>query len=554
MGFGGRSKGYPIVADSKDRQSRRTVTPRENAPAEKVAVLKMFGQILGNVNLYGLEHRITMNTLETSFEKLTALLAAQGSLSITMTESDFRVDGKVVPDKLTMLDAFRERLKALHAGGFTLNEGMTADEFVRLVMVLALPSTGGDEAGSLSEQLRGAGVTHIQSRVASVVEVGEDELVVQKDEVEEAGYGEAVIDQIVAFLRGEPSGGDSPLANIDKAAENPEELSDLIMQAVDVQRSPGNLADGESLGDIVVGCLRRAYDGLCRDKAFETKKGKKQVAKTLALMEESLLKKLRDFAGDAGEDAAEAVAETCEELREDVRTESLASDYAKRKEALEKAEQRILRHLKRQDADQIEKSSIGQKLAAGGLSPTQWQEFLIRSSKVPDVGLGGGDAVAGLATVLSQLESVIESVGRTGDTDQTSQSIAEAVARVSQVIDTSASHAEEKIQALQDLARDARDADEGEDPEAGRKQRRSMLAFLGEIAQELRQPLAVISTTIDMLQRIELDAARQAEMQMLQLAHSSTERMDHLIARLTEVVGFPRDLTPDENIVADIYR
>lgn len=541
----------------KDKTSRRSAVQREPASPDKVAVVKLFGQILGNVNLYGLEHRITMNTLENGFERLSGILQKHGKLSITLSDNEFMVDGMPVQDKSPMIGTFRERLRALSAAGFTLSEGVTADEFVRLVIILTSPEEAQDDT-SLAEKLREAGAAHIQSRVASVVEVDEDEIVVNKGDVDGEGYGGDAVDQIIAFLRGDQAAGAQSLADIEKAANHTEDLSSLIMQAVDVRRGQANLADGESLGDIVVGCLRRAYEGLCKDKSFKTKKGKKQVAKTLAVMEESLLKKLRDFAGEGSEEIEAAVSGACEEMRQETQTELLVDEYAKKKKALEKSERGILRHLKRQSPESIAKYNVEAKLEAGGLSPTQWHEFLIRSKKAeaagPGSGIGGEGSVATLAAVLSQLETVIESVGKQGVTEQTSGSIAEAVARVSRIVEESAAQTEDKITALQGLAKEAAEAEERHDIPTRDRNRRSMLAYLGEIAQELRQPLAVISTTIDMLQRVELDEARQAELQMLQLAHKSTERMDRLIAKLTEVVGFPRDLTPDQAIVADLYR
>ena len=43
------------------------------------------------------------------------------------------------------------------------------------------------------------------------------------------------------------------------------------------------------LGDLIVGCVRRAFDALMKDPAAKTQKGKKNVSRRLADLEDALL-------------------------------------------------------------------------------------------------------------------------------------------------------------------------------------------------------------------------------------------------------------------------
>ena len=83
---------------------------------------------------------------------------------------------------------------------------------------------------------------------------------------------------------------------------------------------------------------------------------------------------------------------------------------------------------------------------------------------------------------------------------------------------------------------------------------KALLRTVAEIAQELSQPLTVISATLDMLRSQRTGPITTAQGELLALAAESSSRLARLVACLMSIAGSPHTLKPDRTLlgVADL--
>ena len=264
--------------DKSPAPAKPSEAPASSAYLREIAeFLKILGQVLNNASLYGAEHKRTLDTFMQSFNMLEKVLALCPRLNLSMADGNLLVDGKATGVSNPFINVLAAKLDQLSVGGFSLIRGTSLEEYSKLVELL-ITSKPVAEGGGFADVLSDSGLEHIQAEKVKYELVRDGAVVMDKDEAlkgqaEAAAATEAAetVQQIMAFLRGDPAsgadtgsggpGGDVPdgvaegLANM--ANNSTEELANLIMEAVSIrQRGPG-LAAGETLGDIVVGCLRR---------------------------------------------------------------------------------------------------------------------------------------------------------------------------------------------------------------------------------------------------------------------------------------------------------
>jgi signal transduction histidine kinase len=90
-------------------------------------------------------------------------------------------------------------------------------------------------------------------------------------------------------------------------------------------------------------------------------------------------------------------------------------------------------------------------------------------------------------------------------------------------------------------------------PAKPRLSRKKLFEVLAEIAQELCQPLSVINCAIGMLKAGSLGAVTEQQVNMLDLAGESGEKLQVLIDNLMEISGMPETRSPDGEIQSALY-
>jgi hypothetical protein len=507
-------------------------------------LLRLMGQALSFSDLYGMAHKLTAQARRDGYAVLRDLLAARGRLVIGLVEGSLVIDGQVVAARNPLVAALVERLRGLDVTGFTLHQGMAQEEFDGLLGVLAMR---GDTAkgAAFAEALSAAGVSNAQASTVVLREVREDEVVVNRESLKgggEGGYGEAQVEQITAFLRGEAATCDALSGQaLDNA--DPARLAELILESSAIRQRQQGVSGGEMLGDIVVGCLRRAFEGLSGSEGVRTQKGRRDLKRTVTLLEQEVLERLRDFAGGAAADTADEVAAAAEDCRHAIQVDAVVGDYLRRREAALDSEKRLRRLIKREGAGSLEALGVREVLAEGGLSDEGWRKLVVDAggssrgaAKEPGGSAGGGQSET-LAVMLGELSRLLERVEPGGRSTEIEDRVKQTLSSMETAVEQAADAAEERLQQLQQ----AMDGTEAADP-AVRRQARHRLA---ELVQELCQPMAVVNCTLDMIYSRRLGDVPEIIDQALEVAVVSGRRMKGLVDRLVDVCGVPKALEPD---------
>ena len=521
--------------------------PAADAPAQGSAALEFaeaFGTALLNVDLYGIHHRISITWLERSFESLMTALGAAKRVDIGVTEDDtLVVDGLAVETRNSRIVALVRRLRALRISGFAFKAGMDAEEFIKLVTYLTAARGAADSQESGEKALMEAGFTHVSPTRVVMMQVTESE---EAAAAAEAGKGEARagenVEQILAFLKGS-LGPDAPAAReaVAKTAMDAAALAELIMQATSLLQAGPDATAGESLGNIVVGCLRRTFDALNQSPASRTQKGKRDIKRTLAVLEDKILERLREYAKEGFEPAAAEVSAEIEEMREEMDIGGLVAQYMKSRRAADEREKSLLRVIGRGAGGSEEQAELRERLVSEGLAPEGWHELVVKSEtarqgeKLPTPGGDGANST--LSVLVGQLARLMEGAA-------SPETVELAIARVQREAEAAATRTARKIDAL---------AARKEGSRADEDQRREFLVLLREIVQELCQPLSVINATVQLLSTSRLGALNGPQRQAIALAVESGDRLYFLINRLIEVSGVPSDLNPDTPTIDSIY-
>jgi hypothetical protein len=237
-------------------------------------------------------------------------------------------------------------------------------------------------------------------------------------------------------------------------------------------------------------------------------------------------------------------------MHDELEVASLASEYVRRRDSLQKTERRMVRYMKAQDERRQDDSPLYGQLSAAGLTPDGWHELVTKSTP-PDSGKGSGSdrGSAGpppelgvLAVLLSELDNLMKS-GGTGGAGQAVQ----VAGKIDQEVGKLADGTRRKIEALGQVSQ-AEPPSTGPAGKKGRDQSRRD-ELLTEIVQELCQPASVINCCVDMLAGGYMGPLADEQKTILTTAASSGIRLESLLSRLREVIGVPAGLTPNREIL-----
>jgi len=498
-------------------------------PQDAVAeLIRSLGQAFANADLYGLDHKISVTAMEAAYEDLQRLLEEVPRLRLALADGELSVNGHLLPLRNPLMLGFVERLRIMNVSGFTLSQGMTADEFVTLTKLLATRGAATD-GQAFSELLAASNLSHIEASSTVLREIAEDEIVVNRDEAgkpspEAEGPGPSV-HQITAFLKGAAPSCNA-LKNREGAAEDPAALAELIMESsVFRQHQPG--AEGEQLGGIIVGCLRRAFSQLTAGNAMKTKKGRQQLTKMVTVLEKELLDRLRSYGKESPAGEME-IQETASELREGLKVDDAVSDYIKRRSALEASENKLERVAKSLGVERLQELGVPEALLEGGVPPSGWRKLVVESAPK-----GGGPGQEDLATMLDGLAALVD---RLETEPELTGDVSTMLADMGDAVDAAASSTEAK---LDDLATKSKGA-------GGEVARKEAASLFPEMIQELCQPLAVLNGALDMVVARRLGPLSDIISDTLGLAVASSRRMEGIVSRLLDVYGVPDTLTPQQ--------
>lgn len=562
-----------------DRESNPTGTERKPASPQVLDFLRLFGHAVNTAVFYGIRHKLPQQALTEAAAVLASVTAQRGDFTLGLADRALIFDGQPVDTRNALIAALTRKLVQLEAQSLTFAPDTSLEELTFLAEVLALPVEEAAAYGGFAACLAQAGLPHVRVEAASYQKVGEGDLLLRKDNVLETlasaaagGEANATIQQIVAFLKGDTgSDGQSPEKVEQDSALNAARLADLIFRAVEVRAQPTAVDTAESLVDMVLGSLRRHVDELMVEPAAHTRQGRKNLTKTLLLLEKEVLERLR--AAGVEERECAPVAAVIEELGNDLRVDALAAEYVKRRAAMETTEGKVMKYLGKSHGRMTAAvSALKEKLLEEGLSLEGWNELCVRG-EVPaeptaaardTAGAGGLGVGAGgessphetqlLLMLLARLDALLDAGDEEPKAHEASEEFREVTREIGACLDSVTRRTGAK---LRQFAEVAREMNRREGMTRTEKQaaltKAKLLAILAELVQELCQPLSVVNCTHDMFQSGRLGSLTADQEEMLQLASASGLRLQQLIVRLRDICGNPDGLAPDREILDFLY-
>ncbi len=545
-------------------------------------VVRALGGIFSNAYLYGPQHGVTTKAIQDAFAILQVVFGRGAEILVNLADDELIVNGMTLEQKNPLMRMFVTHLQDFEISSFTIGSDLDWEGFLKLVEVLNQKPEEMAASGGFAKCIGDSGIAGVATKTVVYKAVTDEDEIVNKEKIEEVAKGLAAaggqadspeeddgkVDEkashtILAFLKGEVAAGDEGVAkSINAAANDAEKLSELILKSAEIRRETAEIDGGESLSNMVVGCLRKAYDVLSENKTAKTQKGKKNLQKMLMLVEKEILDKMRDFSADVDfED--DVFTEAVEEMKDELKIDSLATEYMKKRSAIDSNEKKLLRFIKAKGLDKIEGTDLKDRLFEGGLDAEGWRELLVKSGVDGPGGQGGGpggglpgggglEAMGHLAVLLQKMEQTIEQVKKGQGGVEGLDRVAEGVNKEIQGL---VAKTEKKILNLVDdmQKENAADAAGQPVPEGKRMPRKKLMEILAEIAQELCQPLAVINCSVDMIRGGSLGEVAETQVDMLNLAAESGAKLQQLIDKLMQISGVPETRSPDAGIQESLY-
>ena len=564
------------------------------AISEKMAELtiRSIGLILSNSNVYGPDHGVTRHAADACFQHLSRLWQTT-DVAVQLSEDGLSVNGVAVELKNTVFKSFAEHLASRSISNFTLKPAMSREQLSGFIEILLAKPSELQQLGEFSGALAAVGLADVgASRKVTYVEVSEDEVVVGKDALLKqdaetaAGQLTRQLQEAAAYLRGETVADTAGAASgLREISADTGKLSALIVECAWAKGS-----DGDGLAGEIVACLNRYYLAMTSDPSFNTQKTKKQIHKTLVLLEKDLPGKLQETEGGAPEspDDIQAIRDSLETMEDELTIDALSQEYIKRRSAIINSEKRLLRYLKNRRADLIGESDLKTRLIEGGLAPEDWNDLLVRSGvlgRAEDTPVRTADTEppdpSRDSTVFAHLGELLRKIGE--DTGRTTTGlelpaitttepsagkpdgkravmlrVPEAVLEhdlqeVRQEVNRIVLGAEKRIERLVNAVDDGGQRQEGRERSATISRKR-LFEILAEIGQELWQPLTVINCSVDTILSGTLGDINKVQREMLDLSADSAQKLKILIDKIIAIAGVPDALVVNKEIQSSLYQ
>ena len=522
-----------------------------------VSLVQTMGQSLNMAILYGVAHKVASNALERSYPVVMAFIEKYDHIHFNINEGVLLING-ISTGGAPLAIPFASRLSALNLLSFTLEPGFSFEEYSSLFALLMTPPAKISGSGkSASELIESIGLKHVQAtsftyrRVAMGAQ-GTEPAVFQTapsptPTPEANPNAPPDVQNIMAFLKNDPDADTTrSAADIRQLANDSEKLAQLILRTVEIRSSQVSLAEGESLNELVVGCIRKVVDQITQDPALRTQKGRKQVKRSLLMLETSLLERLQIMAGETvARDAKTVISEVAEDLDLD----TLAGTYMKSRRASAKAKDKLSGLIDRVKDDPAQLEELHEKLAQEGLSAEGWRELTLRQQQDnpshPSGGMGEGPHEIKLLTLLlARLgDAITPPIGSPDPAPETIKTLVSEtethLAKLTQVTENNIHLLHKKLE---------------RETSATSLSRHEIFRILAEIAQEISQPLTIITGAITLIRSLRVGPLTATQGELLSMISESGKRMEQLIRSLSGLAGTPDALEPDQAILSAAYR
>ena len=514
-------------------------------PIEDAALTHALNQLGRSINLlttYGKTHPAVANVLNETYRAFQDLFTERKKITIGSFNGVLLIDEQTVQTTGTLQKSLERKLVRLNITGLRIARGISQEELEQLADLLSC-----NDADTFQNGMGTSGMNHIETENARLQTIREGQTVANESDLVGAAEGGVLVleddaseshhqdgksadvhvDQIVAFLKGEIDSDAAEVGDeLSELASDPDRLGKMIMESVSIRQTATELS-GESLNDIVLGCLRRTYDGLRKQPAFQSSEGKAELKQALLLLEDSVLQKMRGLAGENDPELDREIVQAIREMDDELSFEVAAAQYMEHHEAIQQNRQQLKDFVSSQGTEAAEAL-----LSDSGFPGNDWRKIVVDSGKS---GAGDGGALSTglntLANVFDKLEQLMKSKTAHGS------QVKDLLGQATDNIDDSIDHTREKLEALSQQIKDGEVATIG--GHARSMSREELLAALSEVAQELMQPLTAINASVEMMLHGYVGNMTGEQQDLLTLAANSGEHLKFLMNMLVDIVGCP---------------
>ncbi len=500
-------------------------------------VLNSFGKMLNIALIYGMEHPSIQTPLVETHLAFESALKDTPQIGIGLFNNTLTVNDKVISEYTIHLRALERRLVSLNIPHLVIRQGLSLEELGLLVG--ALCTSNSQEGYTLKDKLEEAGLSNIKTEEVEYVAQHEGESLVGGGAGDESEGSEAAsivhVEQIVAFLKGDAASLESPSADLQKMLSDPEKLAQFIMESVAIRQTAQSIDGGESLADMVIGCLRRTYGDLNQQKKFKSARGKASLNKAMLLLEKTVMEKIRNAVGEANPEVDERILTALHEMEEDRQVKILAARYAEQTKKMAKVEADLIQY-----SEEHSKGEVHGLFEDAGVPEKEWKRLAVQSpagsggsgGSAGDSGSGGGASeldMGALAIVLDKLENIMQF-------DETAPEVMSAVVSDARTgIADAKTQFDDQIESLKGQIK----LHEEDSSDAGfdRMSRADLLLKISLFSLKLAQPLSVVNASIEAAIQQASNPVLQRD--LLDLAKEGGDAMKELMEKLTELVGYP---------------
>ena len=367
------------------------------------AVVRGVALAFANARVYGLEHKVVLQSVTDAAHALESFHQRYGDLNLAVVGSEFQSEGMPLGPALNTIADLAKRLNEFKAQTLTLHVGITEAEVHAFVKMLFSKDDTLKKADGFARLLSASGLSRIQAMNYSYQRVTEDEAVVTKDALPEAGLEATVAAEISSMLD-----ADAPST----AARHTLEKADLgnnhvVSELAKLAAPPANVAreGAAALTQQTIERLQRMSDNLLDIPANRTQKGRKAIKKIIKTVEADLTDRLQRLGADI--QAMEALASRVKELIEDLAIDGVIAQYMKLRAKVAEKEKRLKRHITRAERLGTGQDELKSRLTAIGLP----------AAILEDLGAGafggdGGEGTAAKSAVSSAAKSLAPSAAK----------------------------------------------------------------------------------------------------------------------------------------------
>gem|GEM_PF-1204722 len=433
--------------DGKDMEEERTGppgTPDEGEAGEELArraveLLIALNAAMINIHMYPPTSDMISASVETAFARVEPLLTQTGKLTLGEADNLLLVNGERLHDRDQVRPpvlSFLEGLRRRDVYSITFSHGMSQEEFLSFLYIMAKDPEELRQLGGLAEEVQRASCSHILVNERRFVSVTDEEVVTaEAAEKEETRFREEELlrleeklkdERFVNYILGIYDRGQAGEETIRGVISNPPRLSLLLRQAV--REIVVGQEDPEAALRAVCDALQRSALLLKELPDEELRRmDEEEIAKAAAFLEPS---ELKDFLLLDKPEALEELdirRKILEGLRENKALDLLESvirehEYLERlseeSEASLGAEQEKRMHDLSALIDEIYQSSVGKpweaKVSDRVFQADMWKKIVNGKSETGS---------AGASTLVYQVSSMLVQEGLTLDIDELSRSL-----------------------------------------------------------------------------------------------------------------------------------